>query len=115
TFEDLVKTGLSYFKPSIPLHTLTPRDLSSGLVKKLLKKVPPEAVSAVNVSSKYSASYFREIIHAYSHDYNISASEQETASLIDDVSRETVLKAASASLPPLKNNRPEWSRPWVKK
>ena len=115
TFEDLVKTRLSYFKPSIPLQTLTPRDLSSGLVKKLLKKVPPEAVSAVNVSSKYSASYFREIIHAYSHDYNISASEQETASLIDDVSRETVLKAASASLPPLKNNRPEWSRPWVKK
>lgn len=46
------------------------------------------AVSAVNVSSKYSACYFREIINAYAKDYNVSATEQEASSLIDDVSRE---------------------------
>jgi len=46
------------------------------------------AVSAVNVSSKYSASYFKEIINAYSGDYNVSATQQETDSLITEVSRE---------------------------
>jgi very-short-patch-repair endonuclease len=46
------------------------------------------AVSAVNVSAKYSASYFREIIQAYTSDYQVAASEQETATLVDTVSRE---------------------------
>lgn len=46
------------------------------------------AVSAVNVSSRYSASYFREIVAAYSHDYQVQPSEEETRKLIDEVSME---------------------------
>ena len=46
------------------------------------------AVSAVHVSAKYSASYFQEIIQTYTHDYQVSASEQEAAVLVDTVSRE---------------------------
>jgi very-short-patch-repair endonuclease len=46
------------------------------------------AVSAVNVSARYSASYFKEIIQAYTHDYQVPASEQEAAALVDTVSRE---------------------------
>ena len=46
------------------------------------------AVSAVNVSSKYSASYFREIINAYIHDYHAHPSDEETKMLIDEIAKE---------------------------
>ncbi|MFC2166899.1 AAA domain-containing protein [Acidobacteriota bacterium] len=46
------------------------------------------AVSAFNVSSKYSSSYFREIINAYSEDYNIVPPVEEQKSIIDEVSKE---------------------------
>ena len=46
------------------------------------------AVSAFNVSSKYSSSYFREIINAYSEDYNIIPPIEEQKSIIDEVSKE---------------------------
>ena len=46
------------------------------------------AVSAVNVNAKYSASYFKEIINAFTKDYNVHASEEETDSLIQDISKE---------------------------
>ena len=46
------------------------------------------AVSAVNVNARYSASYFKEIIQAYSHDFQVDAGEEETDSLLAEVSRE---------------------------
>ncbi len=46
------------------------------------------AVSAFNVSSKYSSSYFRDIINAYSEDYNIITPIEEQKSIIDEVSKE---------------------------
>ncbi len=46
------------------------------------------AVSAQNVSSKYSNSYFTEIISAYSDDYQIAVSEAARKELVDEVSKE---------------------------
>lgn len=46
------------------------------------------AVSAVNVSSKYSTSYFNEIVSAYSSDYNANISEQSKKELVAEVSKE---------------------------
>ena len=46
------------------------------------------AVSATNVSSKYSASYFSEIITAYADDYNTAVSEAAKKELINEVSKE---------------------------
>jgi very-short-patch-repair endonuclease len=46
------------------------------------------AVSAVNVSARYSASYFKEIIQAYSHDFQVDAAKEETDALLHEVSRE---------------------------
>jgi len=46
------------------------------------------AVSATNVSSKYSASYFSEIIAAYADDYSIAVSEAAKKELVDEVSKD---------------------------
>ena len=46
------------------------------------------AVSATNVSSRYSASYFNEIITAYADDYNTTVSETEKKELVDEISKE---------------------------
>lgn len=46
------------------------------------------AVSAVNVSAKYSASYFSEIINAYQDDFNTKISDEERNTFIADVSKE---------------------------
>ncbi|MBN2373557.1 AAA family ATPase [bacterium] len=46
------------------------------------------AVSATNVSSRYSASYFSEIITAYADDYNTAVTEAARKELVDEVSRE---------------------------
>ena len=46
------------------------------------------AVGAINVNSKYSAAYFRDIINAYQDDYSASATEQEVKELIEEVSKE---------------------------
>ena len=46
------------------------------------------AVSAVNVSSKYSTSYFNEIIRAYSDDYKKVISDEEKRELVDEVARD---------------------------
>jgi len=46
------------------------------------------AVSARNVSGKYSANYFREIITAYADDYNTIVSEAAQKELVDEVTKE---------------------------
>ena len=46
------------------------------------------AVSATNVSSRYSASYFSEIITAYADDYNTTVSEAAKKELVDEISKE---------------------------
>lgn len=46
------------------------------------------AVSAINVSTKYSASYFAEIINAYADDYKVSVSEKAMEELVREVVRE---------------------------
>ena len=46
------------------------------------------AVSATNVSSKYSASYFNKIITAYADDYSTTVSEEAKKELIKEVSKE---------------------------
>lgn len=46
------------------------------------------AVSATNVSSRYSASYFSEIITAYADDYNTTVSEASKKELVDEISKE---------------------------
>lgn len=46
------------------------------------------AVSALNVSSKYSTSYFSEIISAYADDYNTTISEMAKNELVEEVSKE---------------------------
>lgn len=46
------------------------------------------AVSATNVSSRYSASYFSEIITAYADDYNTTVSEEAKKELVDEISKE---------------------------
>lgn len=46
------------------------------------------AVSATNVSSKYSSSYFSEIISAYADDYNTTVSEAAKKELVDEISKE---------------------------
>ena len=46
------------------------------------------AVSATNVSTKYSASYFSEIISAYTDDYSASVSEANKVELVDEISKE---------------------------
>jgi very-short-patch-repair endonuclease len=46
------------------------------------------AVGAINVNSKYSAGYFRDIISSYQDDYNVSATDQEQTELIQEVSKE---------------------------
>lgn len=46
------------------------------------------AVSATNVSSKYSAGYFSEIITAYADDYNTRISEASKKELIAEVSKD---------------------------
>jgi len=43
------------------------------------------AVSAVNVSSKYSASYFTNIVNAYADDYKVSVSESACDELVREV------------------------------
>jgi len=46
------------------------------------------AVGAINVNSKYSAGYFKDIINAYQDDYNVSATDREESELIKEVSKE---------------------------
>ncbi|MEI7621360.1 MAG: AAA domain-containing protein [Candidatus Moraniibacteriota bacterium] len=46
------------------------------------------AVSAVNVSTKYSASYFTEIVNAYADDYKVSVSDSAKKELVDEVARD---------------------------
>jgi len=46
------------------------------------------AVSAANVSTKYSASYFRKIITAYADDYSTTVTETEQKELVDEVTKE---------------------------
>ncbi len=46
------------------------------------------AVSAQNVSTRYSASYFSEIINAYADDFNAPVSEQARTELVKEVSKE---------------------------
>lgn len=46
------------------------------------------AVSAQTVSSKYSTSYFSEIVSAYADDYQITVSEKAKKELVDEVSKE---------------------------
>lgn len=46
------------------------------------------AVSAVNVSTKYSASYFTEIVNAYADDYKVSVSDSAKKALVDEVARD---------------------------
>ncbi|MBW1704052.1 MAG: AAA family ATPase [Deltaproteobacteria bacterium] len=46
------------------------------------------AVGAINVNSKYSDGYFRDIINAYQDDFNVSATDQQKDELIQEVSRE---------------------------
>ncbi len=46
------------------------------------------AVGAINVNSKYSAGYFRDIINSYQEDYNVSTTYQEENELIQEVSKE---------------------------
>jgi len=46
------------------------------------------AVGAVNVSSKYSAGYFKEILNAYSEDYKTVVSPEQEKELINEVSKE---------------------------
>lgn len=48
------------------------------------------AVSATNVNSKYSASYFSEIITAYADDYSTTVSEASKKELVDEVSKEVL-------------------------
>lgn len=43
------------------------------------------AVSAQNVSTKYSSAYFKEIIDAYKDDYNVDVSEQAEQNLLKDL------------------------------
>ncbi|MDD5322418.1 MAG: AAA domain-containing protein [Methylococcales bacterium] len=45
------------------------------------------AVSATNVNSRYSASYFSEIITAYADDYSATVSEAAKKELVDEVSK----------------------------
>ena len=46
------------------------------------------AVSATNVSARYSANYFREIITAYADDYNTAVSEAAQKELVNEVTKE---------------------------
>jgi len=46
------------------------------------------AISAINVSTKYSASYFTEIVNAYADDYKISVSESAREEVIREVAKE---------------------------
>jgi superfamily I DNA and/or RNA helicase len=46
------------------------------------------AVSALNVSSKYSTSYFSEIVSAYADDYNTTISEIAKKELVDEISKD---------------------------
>lgn len=46
------------------------------------------AVSAQNVSSKYSTSYFSEIVSAYADDYQVAVSEGAKKELVDEISKE---------------------------
>ncbi len=46
------------------------------------------AVSATNVSARYSSSYFRNIITAYSDDYHTTVSDKAQKELVDEISRE---------------------------
>ncbi len=46
------------------------------------------AVGAINVNSKYSAGYFRDIVDAYQDDFNVSATDQQKDELIYEVSKE---------------------------
>lgn len=46
------------------------------------------AVSAQNVSSKYSTSYFTEIVSAYADDYQIAVSASAKKELVDEVSKD---------------------------
>ena len=64
------------------------------------------AIGAVNVNSKYSSGYFRDIINAYQDDYNISATAQEENELIQEISREIDEdeQEAESVLRPLQDN-----------
>jgi len=46
------------------------------------------AVGAINVNSKYSAGYFRDIIHAYQGEFNVFTTDQQKNELIEEVSKE---------------------------
>ncbi len=46
------------------------------------------AVGAINVNSKYSDAYFRNIINSYQEDYNVSTTDQAKNELIQEVSKE---------------------------
>lgn len=46
------------------------------------------AVGAVNVSSKYSTGYFKEILNAYQEDYKTTISSDQKRALITEVSKE---------------------------
>ncbi len=46
------------------------------------------AVSAQNVSSKYSTSYFTEIVSAYADDYQTAVSEKSKKELVDEISKD---------------------------
>ena len=46
------------------------------------------AVSAQNVSSKYSTSYFTEIVSAYADDYQTAVSEKAKKELVDEISKD---------------------------
>ncbi|MBU1706137.1 AAA family ATPase [Patescibacteria group bacterium] len=46
------------------------------------------AVSAQNVSTRYSASYFSEIVNAYADDYKIAVSEQARAEVVREVAKD---------------------------
>ena len=67
------------------------------------------AVGAINVSSRYSAAYFRDIINAYQDDYSASATDQEVNELIEEVSKEIKEEEQEAEqlLRPMEDNAGE--------
>jgi hypothetical protein len=64
------------------------------------------AVGAINVNSKYSAAYFRDIINAYQDDYSASATDQEVNELIEEVSKgiDEDEQEAEQALRPMEDN-----------
>lgn len=56
------------------------------------------AVSATNVNSRYSASYFSKIINAYADDYSANVSETDQKELIDEISKEVSIDEQRSEL-----------------